>query len=1125
MKSIVLCIVLFLSNFCLYSQKGRVGDHIISAEIIVNAYTPVIRSLTSGDQEITVQSNQLLGTFFSTPLEGGDLIMIYQAQGANINETNTENYGEVDDYNSSGYYDLVQVAKVSGNQQIILDCPLSHDYDLTGNVQVIRVPRFNNLTVSESGVISCPSWNGQTAGLVVLEVKEELILNGEIKASFNGFRGGVKENNQSDIIGLDYLSNNPADGGRKGEGISGYQLVYGRGAKANGGGGGNGQGAGGAGGSNVEEFVSNYFGHGVPNQFVVGAQAWALEDFDVLSNPSNGGGRGGYSSADNDMNALVFGPDDIAWGASNRLINGGLGGRALEMDSERLFFGGGGGAGANQNLESGSGGAGGGIVFIESFGEISGNGIISVNGEDGEDGLFASGGGGAAGSIYVNTRSTISGIEIEAIGGSGGNQLSNSIACGPGGGGTGGLVCLSNNISTVIASGRGGISNSSLVDEFLSNGATDGNPGLIKADLTNYEIIGETDTVCKGTNIIQVAQFDGILPPGSDIAWYDAPFGGNVIQVGNSINISSLQSDTIVYLSVCPSSYREAYGYYVDQDALANAGNDTLTCAGTSLNLMGAGGVQYTWEPADKVDDAFSSSPLISITEDQMFYLEIVAENGCTDKDSVFVEYVDQLDLTVFGAEDICFGENHVISVEGANTYTWSGPNVIEDLNDSAIVSPVNDTIYFVEGFNNAGCRGYDSVQVNVFEQINYELTNDTTICSDNCIGLNLSVPNAGFGEFSIVWNETTFTSGLFDCITKDTTHLVQLTNNFTSCVIQDSVEILLSKVDYNISTTDLCIGSNTSLTNESTSYSGIITNVFWDFDNGEQSLGDNFNFTFSSTGYYPFNLMLEDTFGCSFSFRDSIFINSLPESEIVLNDEFYCQGDSILMYNANQELDSVIWFSNYVNIGNGDSIYFDEGQSGQYQLFTQVWSNGCLDTIHYQNSIEVLEASIADFTIVNPGDTIRPFEIIELSFNGSAETFEWEFQNESSDEIVPEFISEQEGDYCITLITNNSNNCPDTSVVCIPFYDNLELIVSNTITPNGDGFNDEFIIDGTKQFTLHINIYNRWGTLVYSSDDYQNDFIGQDKNGNELEGTFYFVIQAEENSNVSSNGFLSIFR
>ena len=66
------------------------------------------------------------------------------------------------------------------------------------------------------------------------------------------------------------------------------------------------------------------------------------------------------------------------------------------------------------------------------------------------------------------------------------------------------------------------------------------------------------------------------------------------------------------------------------------------------------------------------------------------------------------------------------------------------------------------------------------------------------------------------------------------------------------------------------------------------------------------------------------------------------------------------------------------------------------------------------------------------------------------------------------------------------------------------ELFLPNIMTPNGDGLNDVLHIGNLEEYdTKKLIIYNRWGTPVYRSDDYQNDWDG----GNVAHGVYFYVV------------------
>ena len=75
------------------------------------------------------------------------------------------------------------------------------------------------------------------------------------------------------------------------------------------------------------------------------------------------------------------------------------------------------------------------------------------------------------------------------------------------------------------------------------------------------------------------------------------------------------------------------------------------------------------------------------------------------------------------------------------------------------------------------------------------------------------------------------------------------------------------------------------------------------------------------------------------------------------------------------------------------------------------------------------------------------------------------------------------------------------------------ELIIPTLITPNLDGNNDYFVVSGLESLgTTTLNIFNRWGAMVYNNDDYANDWDGIDDYGNPLpDDTYFFFLKPEK--------------
>jgi fimbrial isopeptide formation D2 family protein/uncharacterized repeat protein (TIGR01451 family) len=485
---------------------GRDGDLVVTeAGTIVNRYAILARNAAAGDASILVTYPGGENGLRADQLAPGDLILIMQMAGATIATSNDPGYGQVTSLNNAGRYEYVTISRVDGGL-LTLNPPcggLLNEYTVNGKVQIIRVPRYNSLTVSTGASLTAPPWNGSFGGIVAVQVDNNAVIDGEINVSGRGFRGGLSPNLGGATGRLEYVSAQQEFGAEKGEGIAGYQQGYdqfggryGRGAAANAGGGGTAHNSGGGGGANGNN-GADWTGQGVMDSAAVGAAAWQNDPAYIAGGNqlarSSGGGRGGYSYAVNNADALVNGPGSDAWGGDMRRSVGGLGGRPLVQDpASRIFMGGGGGGGAQNDLSGGGGGNAGGMIYIIAK-SVSGNGLLRSNGNAGENtrnqNRDGAGGGGAGGTIVVYADS-LNGLRAEARGGKGGDQLAPIVpnaseSQGPGGGGGGGYVAFKGGTMTVdVGAGRNGITNSIALTEFPSNGATGGADGQVVSNLT-----------------------------------------------------------------------------------------------------------------------------------------------------------------------------------------------------------------------------------------------------------------------------------------------------------------------------------------------------------------------------------------------------------------------------------------------------------------------------------------------------------------------------------------------------------------------------------------------------------------------------------------------------------------
>jgi gliding motility-associated-like protein len=127
--------------------------------------------------------------------------------------------------------------------------------------------------------------------------------------------------------------------------------------------------------------------------------------------------------------------------------------------------------------------------------------------------------------------------------------------------------------------------------------------------------------------------------------------------------------------------------------------------------------------------------------------------------------------------------------------------------------------------------------------------------------------------------------------------------------------------------------------------------------------------------------------------------------------------------------------------------------------------------------------------------------------------------------------VTELEVGVNVFLWTVNNGPCGTTSdSMLIVVNDCTELIIPDAFSPNGDGVNDTYVIVGLEYYPKNsILIYNRWGTLVYESSPYRNNWDGRsqaDMNwGEELpEATYYYILDLG-NGDEALTGFIYLKR
>lgn len=557
---------------------------------------------------------------------------------------------------------------------------------------------------------------------------------------------------------------------------------------------------------------------------------------------------------------------------------------------------------------------------------------------------------------------------------------------------------------------------------------------------------------------------------------------------------------------------------------------DTAGCAPhvAPFTNQSVGATNFTWNFGD---GGVSSLPQPTYTfntlnnEDSVFPVELIAQNiyGCSDTANVNVHVYHNpiADIAIdslFGCypQNVTFANNS----QGADSYLWVyGTGETSTTNDSlhthTFYNFSNSTVTYVVRLyasTNEGCQTQDQVVV----QVSPELNADFTVSNQGCSPLTVMFDNNTDGGWAYQWvfgdgtssNEFEPVHTFFNWTDEDTVYNVLLVveNQFGCIDTADAFVNVYALPQVNFTATpEEQVWPSATIQLDNTTIGGDL-NWEWRMNDGTYLYTEEpGSYTYSQWGEYQIRLIGSNSFCSDTAFRTITIIP--PPPTIGFNGPASgCVPLTVQFENLSTYAATSSWQFGDGGQANATNPVYTYYQPGTYTVtLTVVGVDGSTVVETQEQIIEVYPNAQAAFTVTPNEISIPSQPVYFLNLSSNSTSYFWDFGDDNtSTENSPIHYYTEEGAYSITLIANNQYNCPDTMTLYDAVYAKKGGLIDfpNAFTPdpnggNGGSYNpnsydnDVFFPMNSGVIEYQLQIYNKWGELLYESKDVNKGWDG----------------------------------
>lgn len=683
---------------------------------------------------------------------------------------------------------------------------------------------------------------------------------------------------------------------------------------------------------------------------------------------------------------------------------------------------------------------------------------------------------------------------------------------------------------------------------------------------------GFDDSYCK--NNISAIPINGTVIFAAGASW-SGGMGGAFANAGNlsttyTPSPADLAADSIeIYLTsagslfACPNDQDTLMLYFTDPPVVV-AGADLVICSSASLiNLAGTvSGITTTGEWSSTGSGSYAPSAGLPITDYLItpgdtaagsIVLTLSSTNNGTClavQDSIQVTFLDEPTVAILSDDTICSNLSLINldgSISGGFTGTWSSTgfgSIIApgSLNTQYTITSPDTTQGYIDVFLSSSggiCPStQDSLRIFFIDPPTASAGIDQDFCSNEVVQLNGAISGATTGSWSTMGTGTfspsanilitTYIPSALD-ISNGSVNLILTTASAFGCAPDVDMMTITFKAApiADFSSTTNCEGDNTTFTDLSTTTEGTISTWNWAFGDAITSIAQNPLHAYNGSGSYTAELIVGGSNGCYDTIDYVVTVNPVPIADF---------GPTIACENTPTIFNDL----SFISSGTITSWLYDFGtttstdQNPEYTFasvgnfpvtLTVTSALGCTDDTTL--ILFINPAPTANFSL-SPSLALVLEDVVftDLSVGNGIGNWLWDFGDGEGDNNQNPIHSYSEGgDYVIYLVVTDANGCEDTTSRVVSIA--LPPVLPTAFTPEGDGENDLFIIRGGPFEGVDFKVYDKWGELIYSSNDALEGWDGNYKGEPAQLGvyTWTFVVTLANGKIIRQSGDVTLIR